>query len=181
MPLLGYATAAATTAGSYAFAAGACPSPFSTFSWPSLKPRNTLPAMSSLSTGVSRLSASSYVFRPEAEGSEAAADLPSAGPSRRRPRATASEPDTSTTAESKATSNANKRLSLRLEEPHPRLPSAVAFAGPPGGMPRGEAEELVDQINMEENLYRILGVKRRADAEEIRRAFLNRSKLIHPE
>lgn len=137
--------------------------------------------MSSLSTGISRLSASSYVFRPEAEGSEPAADLPSAGPSRRRPRATASEPDTSTTAESKATSNANKRLSLRLEEPHPRLPSAAAFAGPPGGMPRGEAEELVDQINMEENLYRILGVKRRADAEEIRRAFLNRSKLIHPE
>lgn len=42
MPLLGYATAAASTAGSYAFAAGACPSPFSTFFWPSLKPRNAL-------------------------------------------------------------------------------------------------------------------------------------------
>jgi curved DNA-binding protein CbpA len=40
---------------------------------------------------------------------------------------------------------------------------------------------LVDRINNEEDLYRILGVARKAKTEEIRRAFLGRSRLCHPE
>jgi hypothetical protein len=40
---------------------------------------------------------------------------------------------------------------------------------------------MVDQVNVEEDLYEILGVKRKAKTEEIRRAFLARSRVIHPE
>lgn len=40
---------------------------------------------------------------------------------------------------------------------------------------------MVDQVNQEEDLYEILGVKRKVKTEEIRRAFLARSRVIHPE
>lgn len=49
------------------------------------------------------------------------------------------------------------------------------------GAEKREGRQLVDSINDEEDLYRILGVPKKAKAEEIRRAFLGRSRLCHPE
>jgi len=46
---------------------------------------------------------------------------------------------------------------------------------------RGEAEDLVDSINGTDELYLILGVTRKAKSEEIRRGFLGRSRICHPE
>ncbi|KWU43768.1 DnaJ-domain-containing protein [Rhodotorula sp. JG-1b] len=150
MVLLGYATAAASTAGSYAYAA-----------------------------------ASSYVFRSDASTSNAARSTAERD-QHHRDRADSARStffDSSSTAASPSSpsSNASKRLSVRLTEPpHVRLPSA-ASAAPTAGLPRGDAEDLVDEINVEENLYKILGVKRRAKTDEVRRAFLARSRIIHPD
>ncbi|KDE04367.1 hypothetical protein MVLG_05159 [Microbotryum lychnidis-dioicae p1A1 Lamole] len=44
-----------------------------------------------------------------------------------------------------------------------------------------EGQNLVDCINLEDNLYRILGVARKSKTEEIRRAFLSKSRLCHPD
>lgn len=44
-----------------------------------------------------------------------------------------------------------------------------------------EGELLCDAICDEDELYRVLGVGRRAKQDEIRRAFLSRSRLCHPE
>ncbi|GAA5841822.1 hypothetical protein JCM3766R1_005581 [Sporobolomyces carnicolor] len=46
---------------------------------------------------------------------------------------------------------------------------------------RGEAEDLVDRINKTDELYEILGVGKRAKSEEIRRGFLGRSRICHPD
>jgi hypothetical protein len=40
---------------------------------------------------------------------------------------------------------------------------------------------VIDSIVEKEDLYEVLGVKRTAKAEEIRRGFLNRSRVCHPE
>lgn len=40
---------------------------------------------------------------------------------------------------------------------------------------------MVDSINREEDLYKILGVGKKVKLEEIRRAFLGRSRVCHPE
>lgn len=40
---------------------------------------------------------------------------------------------------------------------------------------------VIDAIVKEEDLYKVLAVKRNAKAEEIRRGFLNRSRVCHPE
>ncbi|GJN90163.1 hypothetical protein Rhopal_003162-T1 [Rhodotorula paludigena] len=122
--------------------------------------------------------ASSYVFRPDASTSAVRAD---------------SQLDSSTsTSSSKASS---RRLSIRRSPSQSRLPSAHTGSGPISGGhspssgassiaeqdERGEAEDLVDELNMQEDLYVILGVDRRAKTEEIRRAFLARSRVIHPD
>lgn len=150
MVLLGYATAAASTAGSYAFAA-----------------------------------ASSYVFRSDASTSNGAGSTADRDHHHRdrsdSARSTFFDSSSTAASPSSPSSNASKRLSVRLTDPpHARLPSA-ASAAPFAGLPRGDAEDLVDEINVEENLYKILGVKRRAKTEEIRRAFLARSRIIHPD
>ncbi|SCV70202.1 BQ2448_1596 [Microbotryum intermedium] len=44
-----------------------------------------------------------------------------------------------------------------------------------------EGQDLVDRINLEDDLYRILGVARKSKTEEIRRAFLSKSRLCHPD
>lgn len=44
-----------------------------------------------------------------------------------------------------------------------------------------EGERLCDDICDEDELYKVLGVGKRAKQEEIRRAFLSRSRLCHPE
>ena len=46
---------------------------------------------------------------------------------------------------------------------------------------KSEGEEMVDAILVEEDLYRILGITRKAKGEEVRRAFLGRSRICHPE
>lgn len=130
--------------------------------------------------------ASSYVFRSDASTSNGAGSTAERD-QHHRDRADSSRStffDSSSTAASPSSpsSNANKRLSVRLTEPpHVRLPSAASAAPSFAGLPRGDAEDLVDEINVEENLYKILGVKRRAKTDEVRRAFLARSRIIHPE
>lgn len=39
----------------------------------------------------------------------------------------------------------------------------------------------IDLIVKQEDLYEVLGVKRNAKSDEIRRGFLNRSRVCHPE
>ncbi|GAA5922698.1 hypothetical protein JCM3775_006104 [Rhodotorula graminis] len=158
MVLLGYAQGVATTAGSYAFSA-----------------------------------ASAYVFRSDASTSSAP------------PRSTgASSPSrsTSSTSPSSPSFAASRRLSVRRSPSQSRLPSAAhpylngtASSSSSSSSssraipetdeverpPRGEAEDLVDEVNCEDELYAILGVARRAKTEEIRRAFLARSRVIHPD
>lgn len=41
--------------------------------------------------------------------------------------------------------------------------------------------KVIDSIVAQEDLYEILGVKRSAKTDEIRRGFLNRSRVCHPE
>ncbi|BGP41317.1 hypothetical protein JCM10449v2_005294 [Rhodotorula kratochvilovae] len=154
MVLLGYAQGVASTAGSYAFSA-----------------------------------ASSYVFRTDASTSTAP-PLPN-GTSL-----------TSHKSGSPPSSASSRRLSIRRSPSQSRLPSAsppylngifspsssstaVNGAIPESDEgdrpPRGEAEDLVDELNREDELYTILGVGKRAKTEEIRRAFLARSRIIHPD
>jgi hypothetical protein len=40
---------------------------------------------------------------------------------------------------------------------------------------------VIDSIVAQEDLYEVLGVKRNAKTEDIRRGFLNRSRICHPE
>lgn len=40
---------------------------------------------------------------------------------------------------------------------------------------------VIDSIVKQEDLYEVLGVKRNAKSDEIRRGFLNRSRVCHPE
>lgn len=129
--------------------------------------------------------ASSYVFRSDASTSNGAGSTADRDHHHRdrsdSARSTFFDSSSTAASPSSPSSNASKRLSVRLTDPpHARLPSA-ASAAPFAGLPRGDAEDLVDEINVEENLYKILGVKRRAKTEEIRRAFLARSRIIHPE
>ncbi|GAA6050735.1 hypothetical protein JCM3770_006600 [Rhodotorula araucariae] len=152
MVLLCYAQGVASTAGSYAF------------------------------------SASSYVFRSDASTSTT------------RPLATGTS-TTSQKAGAPRSSASSRRLSIRRSPSQSRLPSAspsnlngssspssatsfnsaIPESDESGYPRRGEAEDLVDELNREDELYTILGVVRRAKTEEIRRAFLARSRLIHPD
>ncbi|GAA5930284.1 uncharacterized protein JCM15063_004764 [Sporobolomyces koalae] len=62
----------------------------------------------------------------------------------------------------------------------PRASAAAAVKAKKASQ-RGEGEELVDSINQTEELYAILGVGKRAKQEEIRRGFLSRSRICHPD
>ncbi|TNY17333.1 hypothetical protein DMC30DRAFT_406111 [Rhodotorula diobovata] len=152
MVLLGYAQGVATTAGSYAFSA-----------------------------------ASSYMFRSDASTSSATA----------RGASPSSNSKSASTQPSPPSSPASRRLSLRRFPSQSRLPSAshpylngtasssanraIPETDESDRPPRGEAEDLVDELNCEDELYAILGVAKRAKTEEIRRAFLARSRVIHPD
>ncbi|GAA5839530.1 hypothetical protein JCM9279_005969 [Rhodotorula babjevae] len=156
MVLLGYAQGVAASAGSYAFSA-----------------------------------ASSYVFRSDASTSSAPprSTTGSSSPSR-----------ASSTTPNSPSSAASRRLSVRRSPSQSRLPSAshpylngtassssasssrpIPETDEADRPPRGEAEDLVDEVNCEDELYATLGVGRRAKTEEIRRAFLARSRVIHPD
>jgi hypothetical protein len=54
---------------------------------------------------------------------------------------------------------------------------------PPGAWTPAELAkvQIVDAIVQEEDLYKVLGVSRKAKADEIRRGFLARSRVCHPE
>ncbi|GAA5874958.1 hypothetical protein JCM1840_007162 [Sporobolomyces johnsonii] len=169
MVLLGYATSAASTAGSYAFSA-----------------------------------ASSYVFRPGASTSaRPLPDVPPPAPAMSDP-ASGKENYPPLSSSSPPPLGHSRKLSLRSPvQPRTRLPSShhpkhanpsappLSASAPTSaasssdetvvGGGRGEAEELVDRVNEQDDLYEILGVKRKAKTEEIRRAFLARSRVIHPD
>lgn len=187
MVLLGYAQGVATTAGSYAFSAGALSHP-NLASRPSLlsrlRERRASPAWTLTFT---RSAASSYMFRSDASTSSATA----------RGASPSSNSKSASTQPSPPSSPASRRLSLRRSPSQSRLPSAshpylngtasssanraIPETDESDRPPRGEAEDLVDELNCEDELYAILGVAKRAKTEEIRRAFLARSRVIHPE
>ncbi|KAM0750818.1 DnaJ-domain-containing protein [Meredithblackwellia eburnea MCA 4105] len=60
-------------------------------------------------------------------------------------------------------------------------PAAASQGGGSSSSGKSEGEEMCDTINEEEDLYRILGVPRKSKVEEIRRAFLSRSRVCHPD
>jgi hypothetical protein len=47
-------------------------------------------------------------------------------------------------------------------------PRGACWRSTTAKLSRGDAEDLVDEINVEENLYKILGVKRRAKTDEVK-------------
>ncbi|KAH8929506.1 DnaJ-domain-containing protein [Atractiella rhizophila] len=47
--------------------------------------------------------------------------------------------------------------------------------------PTEQAKALVDEILREADLYNVLGVKRDAKSEEIRRAYIRRCRIVHPD
>ncbi|GAA5844853.1 hypothetical protein JCM11251_007347 [Rhodosporidiobolus azoricus] len=171
MVLLGYASSAATAAGSYAFSA-----------------------------------ATSYVFRPDASTSSASSTPLANGTNAKEPANPPPyrEPFLPSAAANGASSPSSRRLSVQKSGARSRLPSSrptslyipstssdsppdpfsfppSSSSTPPNEPVRGEAEDLVDAVNEEEDLYKILGVGRRSKTEEIRRAFLSRSRVIHPD
>ncbi|GAA5889997.1 hypothetical protein JCM6882_009193 [Rhodosporidiobolus microsporus] len=186
MVLLGYASSAATAAGSYAFTAAS-----------SYVFRPDASTSTSTSSTSDPSSSSSLPNGTSSSSSTAASEpfLPSAAANGASPR----------TSHSPSSSSASRRLSVQKGAPRGRdrlpssRPSSVYLAStsssspsssppplqdpppPPPPPQRGEAEDLVDVVNEEEDLYAILGVGRRAKTEEIRRAFLGRSRVIHPD
>lgn len=142
----------ASSASSYAFSTGSLSSQSLKRSIHELN--NALTSSPSLQS-----TASSYVFRPDASTSS---PLP--------PTSTSIQP---------------------LKQGHARTPSTLPSPGPTstfnwngnatGGSANREGEEMCDLINLEEDLYKILGVGKKAKQEEIRRAFLGRSRVCHPE
>ncbi|CEQ41249.1 SPOSA6832_02952, partial [Sporobolomyces salmonicolor] len=169
MVLLSYATSAASTAGSYAFSA-----------------------------------ASSYVFRPGASTSaRSLPDVPLPAPAPAPSDPAPGKENHPPSSPSPPPLGHSRKLSLRSPaQPRTRLPSshhakhakasvsletasastlAVSSSDETVTGGRGEAEELVDRVNEQDDLYEILGVKRKGKTEEIRRAFLARSRVIHPD
>ncbi|PWN98732.1 hypothetical protein FA09DRAFT_342997 [Tilletiopsis washingtonensis] len=72
--------------------------------------------------------------------------------------------------------------------PPPAYASVAAAPGdaapvPPGAWTPAELAkvQIVDAIVQEEDLYKVLGVSRKAKADEIRRGFLARSRVCHPD
>ncbi|KAL8276321.1 hypothetical protein RQP46_011287 [Phenoliferia psychrophenolica] len=113
-------------------------------------------------------SAGSYAFSADASTSRVAAGI-----STRRQPAILSPPPSS--ASSSATSS---NASSPTSSPPPD------DANDPTGrveVIKSEGEDLCDTINEEEDLYRILGITKKAKGEEIRRAFLSRSRVCHPD
>lgn len=64
------------------------------------------------------------------------------------------------------------------------LPSATPVTLPNGSsrtLEKLEGESLCDTINDEDDLYKILGTPKKSSVDTIRRQFLSRSRMIHPE
>lgn len=85
------------------------------------------------------------------------------------------------------------RTRQRPLSPPPSYASVAAESGESPGLATSfqEADQVseetkaklrvLDSIIAEEDLYKVLDVSRKAKPEEIRRAFLNRSRICHPE
>ncbi|GAA5824467.1 hypothetical protein JCM10212_003544, partial [Sporobolomyces blumeae] len=182
MAILSYATAAASTASSYAFSAASAyvSRPDGTGSASSTFDKENVPVAGSSSTSSSSAPApplSSAAGSPSAKRltrhNSSARRLPSYNPSRNRTSSTSRGSIGSASYAGGGgggpTSSSGKR------------PTSSDQTGGGGGGARGEAEDLVDAINRTDELYAILGVGRRAKAEEIRRGFLGRSRICHPD
>ncbi|KAK0530164.1 hypothetical protein OC834_003403 [Tilletia horrida] len=85
-----------------------------------------------------------------------------------------------------------KRPTQGPAPPSPSDPSASAGTSPPPSYDEVQAQQersaaekaklaVIDSIIAEQDLYKVLGIKRNAKADEVRRAFLNRSRVCHPD
>ncbi|KAK0553550.1 hypothetical protein OC846_002471 [Tilletia horrida] len=93
---------------------------------------------------------------------------------------------------------ANTRVKRRAKRPTagPSTPTSPDLAGssttPPPSYDEVQAQhersaadlaklQVIDSIIAEQDLYKVLGIRKNAKADEIRRAFLNRSRVCHPD
>lgn len=111
-------------------------------------------------------SATAFVFRPDASSSRVPAGL---SKSTRRQGAILSN------AGSSSSSSSSDSSSPTSSPPTDDDSSSFSAEGKP------EGEIMCDSINQEEDLYRILGITKLAKVEDVRRAFLGRSRVCHPE
>ncbi|GAA5872006.1 hypothetical protein JCM16303_000943 [Sporobolomyces ruberrimus] len=151
MAILSFATSAASTASSYAFSAAT-----------SYVLRSDSPSSSGSKENIPPTSAFG-------SSSSSHTSANSASPSARRLQRHNSS--------AKRIPSYNPSKSLH----HPSSSSASGSQSTAAKPTRGEAEDLVDQINKTDELYEILGVAKRAKGEEIRRGFLGRSRICHPD
>jgi len=196
MAILSYASAVASQGASYAFSTGQSPLySFDTVAEMTEPPSPLFPLPCCTALCMNRYTATSYVLRPDSSSSSS-----SEGKENIKPLSSSS-PSTGSHSHS-TTSPSAKRLS-RHSSSKSRLPSynasskfGNASSSSTGASQssnsstssssstantRGEAEDLVDAINETDELYLILGVTKKAKSEEIRRGFLGRSRICHPE
>lgn len=132
-------------------------------------------------------SASSYVFRPDASTSLSSCDsipvttlIPTTTTALKRHSNPRRNPSTSFPS-SNDSSPTTASSSSHHHHHHRRKSSRTDAYIPIKTGATQEGEDLCDLINLSTNLYEILGVPRKAPQEHIRRAFLSRSRLIHPD
>lgn len=66
--------------------------------------------------------------------------------------------------------------------PPPSYASVASGSTPQEQKQANEAKyAIIETLLQEEDLYKLLGIKRNAKMDEIRRGFLNRSRICHPE
>lgn len=66
--------------------------------------------------------------------------------------------------------------------PPPSYASVASGSTPEEQKQANEAKyAIIESILAEEDLYKLLGIKKTAKVDEIRRGFLNRSRVCHPE
>lgn len=85
--------------------------------------------------------------------------------------------DASTSALQPIQSHYRSHLTLPLSTPVNSVPASHCWRAEE----KLEGESLCISINQEEDLYAILGIGRKSTIDEIRRAFLGKSKIIHPD
>ncbi|GAA5949063.1 hypothetical protein JCM3765_004000 [Sporobolomyces pararoseus] len=151
MAILSFATSAASTVSSYAFSAAT-----------SYVARSDPLSSSDSKENIPPTSSSGSSFSPHASTS-------SASPSARRLQ--------------RHNSSARRIPSYNPSKirDHATSNSAQNYATLRKTQEREEAEDLVNEINQTDELYQILGVGKRAKSEEIRRGFLGRSRICHPD
>lgn len=194
MAILSYASAVASQGASYAFSTGQSP----LLSSPGFldQPAKMTEPLSPLfpSNAVSLYTATSYVLRSDTTSSSS-----SEGKENIKPLSSgSSHSSTSSTFTSPSAKRLSRQSSSKARLPSYNAASSSSKFGTPSpssttapqsstssssstANARGEAEDLVDSINATDELYLILGVTRKAKSEEIRRGFLGRSRICHPE